>query len=53
MEEVRANRPSRLPRPSADSAKLEKRQEWERCIAQCVQDRIDPKDEAICASICS
>jgi hypothetical protein len=52
MEEVRANRTSRLERSSEDKAQLEKRQEWEKCVAQCVQERPDPKDELVCARIC-
>jgi len=52
MEELHANRTSRLERSFEDRAELKKRQEWEKCVAHCVQDRNDPKDELVCARIC-
>jgi hypothetical protein len=52
MREVQANLLSGVQRASADSTELEKRQEWEKCIAQCLQERTDSKDELVCARIC-
>jgi hypothetical protein len=52
MREVRANLLSGVQRASADAAEIEKRQEWEKCVAQCVRERTDPRDELVCARIC-